>query len=192
MKNIEFPSTICDFIFVKFIPALLKSFKNLTKTPCSSGRFTKIEVLSFPLGLFSKSLKIKNLVLLLSLSSIFSNKIGRLYNFAATCAQIAALFGSFAASFAAFVVDSTGISSTSSSPKFVKNFLHWSNAISFEYIFLISEILSHVVASVWWIFNITSATIFELKFVKPFIVSFTIPFEEFSIGTTPNFIFFRL
>ena len=43
MKNIEFPSTICDFIFVKFIPALLKSFKNLTKTPCSSGRFTKIK-----------------------------------------------------------------------------------------------------------------------------------------------------
>ena len=67
MKNIEFPSTICDFIFVKFIPALLKSFKNLTKPPCSSGRFTKIEVLSFQLGLFSKSLKIKNLVLLLLL-----------------------------------------------------------------------------------------------------------------------------
>ena len=54
------------FFFVKFIPALLKSFKNLLpKIPLLSGIFTKIEVLSFPLGLFSKSLKIKNLVLLL-------------------------------------------------------------------------------------------------------------------------------
>ena len=74
----------------------------------------------------------KNLVLLLSLSSIFSNKIGRLCNFAPTWGQIAALNGSLAAIFAAFVVDSIGINSTSSNPKFVKNFLHCSKAISFE------------------------------------------------------------
>lgn len=52
--------------------------------------------------------------------------------FAPTCGQIAALPASFAAIFAAFVVDSIGICSTSSKPKFVKNFLHWSNAMSFE------------------------------------------------------------
>ena len=132
IKNIDVPSAICDLILVKLTPAFLKSIKKSTRAPCLSESSTKIDVLSFPLCPFSKSLIIKNLVLLLSLSSIFSNKIGRLFSFAPTWGQIAALPGSLIAIFAAFVVDSIGICSTSSNPKFAKNFLHCSKAISLE------------------------------------------------------------
>lgn len=107
IKKVEIPFTICDLILFRFIFAFLKSFKKLIKLPCVFGSLTIIEVLVLSFLSFSNLLMIKNLVLLSFLSSIDSNKTGILWVFAASFEQIAALFDVWAASLAAFVVEST-------------------------------------------------------------------------------------